>query len=386
VAEGRIEALGTDPQLRSGAREIPLDGCTAIPGLIDAHVHLTLDPAIAQPRDQLRVPPDALVRAMEERALRMLCAGITTARDLGGGSWQELELRDRIERGEVAGPRLLCAGQPITSPAGHCHFWGGEARGEVGIDAVVRRQIEHRCDWIKIMVTGGVMTRRTRIGDAQFSREELLHTVRAAARHGRRVAAHCHGTRGIALAAATGVHTVEHCSFAGAQGFGSDYDPAVVEQLAGRARGRDGESPLWVSPTVNAGWARLTKPGPKGPNAFGLRMVRALRGLREAGVPLIASTDAGIPRVEHHRLPEALAVMATLAGLTPAETLVSATSESARALGLEAETGQLAVGLAADVLVVEGDPTRDLAALLRPRLVLARGKIAFEVGQQRASG
>jgi len=113
-------------------------------------------------------------------------------------------------------------------------------------------------------------------------------------------------------------------------------------------------------------------------------MTRVFEGLRAAGVPLIASTDAGIPGVPHHGLPGALPVMARLAGLDAASTLRSATSEAARALGLDAETGRLAPGLAADVLVCTGDPLRDLSDLARPLLVVARGEIGADLRNQRA--
>ena len=139
-------------------------------------------------------------------------------------------------------------------------------------------------------------------------------------------------------------------------------------------RGLAAREALWVSPTVNVGWARrLEKNGQ--PSPFARRMGACLRQLREAGVPLIASTDAGIPGVEHHGLPVALPVFARYAGLTPVDALRAAPSESARALGLERETGALHSGLAADIVVVDGDPLHDLGVLLRPRLVVARGQI-----------
>ncbi len=375
----RIEAIGSDADLTADARGIHLENATLLPGLIDCHVHMELDPAIGPPRDQLAVPDERRRVVMRRRAEAMVRAGITTARDLGGGRGLELELRDHIHAGECPGPRLLCAGQPITSPGGHCHFWGGEARGRLGVEAVIRRNLARGCDWIKVMATGGVLTRGKGITEVQLSLDELSHAVRTAGAAGRSVAAHCHGTAGIGLASQAGVRTVEHCSFAGAEGFGSDFDPAVVDALARRGP----VDPLWVSPTVNSGWGRR-RGGADGPTPFWRRMGRVLAALREAGVGLVASTDAGIPGVLHHRLPEALPVFAELAGLSPVEVLRSATSEAARALGLGRETGRVAPGFAADLVAVAGDPLADLGALGRPRLVVARGQVVADGSVERA--
>lgn len=362
----RIAALGSDVEPEAGDEVLALDGATALPGLIDAHVHLTLDPEIRTPEEQLRVLPETAEQAMAARARAMVEAGITTARDLGGGSFRELALRDRIARFETAGPRLLCAGQPVTSPRGHCWFWGGEANGAEEARGVVRRQVERGADLIKVMATGGVLTAGTKPSDAQFEQHELDAIVSEARANGRHVAAHCHGTSGIERAARAGARTIEHCSFASELGFGSAPHPDLVALIA-----RAGS---WISPTVNTGFARFF--GEDGsPGKFAARMGEAYTALRRAGVPFIASTDAGIPNVAHHRLPEALAVFARLAGLRPVEALRAATSECARALGLEGVTGELRAGLAADVLVVDGNPLEDLSALLRPILVVARGRI-----------
>jgi imidazolonepropionase-like amidohydrolase len=150
----------------------------------------------------------------------------------------------------------------------------------------------------------------------------------------------------------------------GGEGFGGGLDREVVKSIAARG--------AWVSPTVNAGWKRFLDPDGK-QAAFGSRMSEVLQALRSEGVRLIASTDAGIPRVEHHDLPKALAVFAALAKLSNVDVLRSATSESARALGMEDVTGALRPGLEADVLIVDGDPLSDLAVLQKPLLVLARG-------------
>jgi len=364
---GEITSIGSDPG-GEGWQRVDLPAASVlVPGLIDAHVHLDLDPALAKPGDQF-VPArrDRDLR-MIARAAAMVRAGITTARDLGAGEWREIALRDAIARVELPGPRVLCAGQPVTVPDGHCHFWGGVARDPSEQARVIRRQLEHGVDWIKVMATGGVFTFGSDVDRAQFAEDEVAAMVRLAEENGRPVAAHCHGAEGIRNAARGGVRTVEHCSFAGRGGFGSAFDPVAVRDLATHGS--------WVSPTVNEGWAgRVEKEGRE--TRFHLRMCAVLARLREAGIPLIASTDAGIPGVRHDGLPRALGALAHYAAMTPAEALRAATIEAARALRLEQTCGALRPGLAADLLAVGGDPLTDLAHLEAPLLVLAQGRVA----------
>jgi len=361
----RVVEVGPNPLFSAGCRVVSLPNQVVLPGLIDAHIHISLDPTVSDPLQQERLAPLERMQAMQARALAMIRAGITTARDLGGGAGLELELRDRIARGDCPGPRLLCAGQPLTSPGGHCHFWGGEAAGLQEIHAVVDRQIERGSNWIKVMATGGVFTKGTKPWKPQFSQAELSAIVVRAREQGREVAAHCHGTRGIANAVEAGVRTIEHCSFAGETGFGTDFDPAVVARIVSQR--------AWVSPTVNLGWARrIEKDGE--PTEFFRRMSRTLGELRSAGARFVASTDAGIPGVAHDRLAKGLAAFQRYSGLTPVEVLRTATSGAAEALGIAAETGSLRPGLSADLMVVAGDPLRDLSLLEKPSLVIARGQ------------
>ena len=246
ISDSKIVAMG--PGAGREAEEIIFcpQGSVLIPGLIDAHVHMDLDPLIGKPHDQFEASRDDRDLRMIARAKAMVRAGITTARDLGGGEWRELLLRDAILRGEQVGPRLLCAGQPLTVPNGHCHFWGGVASTAKTRSEVIQRQLDHEVDWIKIMATGGVFTPGSGVDRAQFSESEIKQVVRVAEQAGRPVAAHCHGQEGIRNAARGGVRTIEHCSFAGRDGFGVDYDPGVVSEIAAQA--------AWVSPTINGNW------------------------------------------------------------------------------------------------------------------------------------
>ncbi|TDJ38721.1 MAG: amidohydrolase family protein [Gammaproteobacteria bacterium] len=337
-------------------------GLTVIPGLIDAHVHMCLDPEIRDPMKQTSGSRTYELEAMRSRAVAMARAGITTARDLGGGKWYEFQIRDEITAGACEGPRLVCAGQPVTSPGGHCHFWGGEAEDAESAFEVIDRQVRRGSDLIKVMATGGTLTPGSTPKDAQFDRETLTSIVGEANRQGRHVAAHCHGTTGIANACDAGVRTIEHCSWVGEDGWGRNYDDAIARRI--------GERGVFVSPTINSGWRRRI--GSSG--EYEDRVRDNFRRLRAAGVQLIASTDAGIPGVFHDRLADALPVFAHFAGLSPRETLMSATSIGALGIGLDTLTGRIAAGLAADLLFVEGDPLNDLEVLLKPVAVLTAGR------------
>ena len=360
----RIAAIGARSDLAGDADFIDCQGATAIPGPIDAHVHLELNPDHHKPPEKTDLGQRPL---MVERAAAMVRAGITTARDLGGGAWLELELRDRIASAEIPGPRLLCAGQPITCPAGHCHFWGGEAADAAEVKEVLDRQIAKGVDLIKVMATGGRMTRGSDPMKPQFDLATLSDITATARAHNLTVAAHCHGTEGIELAARAGVRTIEHCSWAGPEGWGTDFQADVAQLILDRD--------VWVSPTVNRGWQRMldSKTG----DAL-TRMRKAYRHLLDLGVPFVASTDAGIPGVFHHHLPLALKVFGAISEMSAEQTLRTATSAAARALGVDQLTGRLKATLDADIVLVAGNPLEDLAALAEPVGVWARGRMALD--------
>ncbi len=359
IEEGKISAVESSDA--AGAESgMDLSGLVAIPGLVDAHVHMCLNPDIKTATAQGEVSRDQLLREMIIRSEQMLRAGITTARDLGGGRWIELELRDLINEGKVLGPRLVCAGQPITSVKGHCHFWGGEAQDVDEALTVIDRQTAHDVDLIKVMATGGTLTPGTTPKDAQFDVEVLTEIVRLANQKDYRVAAHCHGTSGIRNASEAGVTTIEHCSWVGDNGWAKDFDADVVDQIANKG--------IWVSPTVNVGWQRRI-----GSDQLEELLKENFAKMRAAGVRLIASTDAGIPNVRHHDLPKALAVFAYFAGFSPVETLRAATSDCADAIGLGDIAGQISVGFDADLVLYEHNPLDELNNLEQPVRVVRQG-------------
>ncbi|MEG3630813.1 amidohydrolase family protein [Streptomyces poriticola] len=336
-------------------------GGTVLPGLIDAHVHLVLD-AGPDPVATLAATDDtALVRDMAERAVRLLDTGVTTVRDLGDRNHLAVRLRGEIAAGRLPGPRILTAGSPVTAPGGHCWFLGGEARGAEAIRETVRRNVEHGVDVVKVMATGGGLTRGgPAIWQAQFTEEELRLVVEEAGRAGLPVAAHAHGTPGIAAAVAAGVATVEHCTWMGPGGF--DVREDLVAEIAARG--------IAVCPAAGPGWRGFAR-------RFGAEraeeMFTRMRRMHERGVRLLTGTDAGVGHAVFDDFVSSLEFFEHI-GFSPAEIVVLATHGTAQALGIGHDTGRLRPGCRADLVAVDGDPLTDLQALRAVRLVLQGGR------------
>ncbi|MFI5665136.1 amidohydrolase family protein [Streptomyces sp. NPDC051684] len=372
VADGAVLVRGSviafvgpreEAERRTQADEPRLDfpDGTVLPGLIDAHVHLCFD-AGPEPVATLQEQDDAgLYAAMAGRARQLLGVGVTTVRDLGDRDGLALRLAQDIEQGAGIGPRIVSASTPVTPPGGHCWFLGGEVSGPDEVRQLVRRNAESGARVIKVMATGGGLTKGgAKSWEAQFSGEELAVLVDEAHREGLPVAAHAHGVDGIAAAVTAGVDSIEHCTWMTADGF------EVREDVLDRIIERN----IYVCPTISPNWRML-------PKFFGAEraeaMFEAIRRMAEAGARLIAGTDAGVQRAGFDGLPASLTFYEHL-GLTHDRVLAMATTEAARALGLDETTGQLTAGYGADVLVVNGDPLTELGALQSVAAVIAAGR------------
>ncbi len=358
IADGRIAGVETGRgEAPSNLELVDLGDATILPGLVDAHVHLGFD-ASSEPVAHMRADSDAvLLLRMRLAARRALKAGVTTVRDLGDRAYLGVTLRDWFRAGDEIGPEIVAAGPPITVTGGHCHFMGGEADGELEVRRAVRARVKAGADTIKIMATGGHMTPGTNPGLPQYSVDELSAAVHEAHRLGRQVAAHAHGPAGIVAAVDARVDDIEHCSFRVARG--REPDARLIDRIA--------EQRINVCPTVGA------LPS-EGASALAESFLPILEQMHRAGVRLIGGTDAGIsPSKPHDVLPRGIAFLAQ-AGLTHAEALVAATSLAAEACGVADRKGAIQPGKDADLLVVDGDPTRDLSALLAVRAVYRAGQ------------
>lgn len=360
VDGGRVTAVHTDGGPPAGLPVTDLGaGTTVLPGLVDTHTHLALD-ATAAAVDRVRAAAaDELTAWMRTAARRSLAVGITTARDLGDRDFLSLSLRDALAADPCAGPQLLCAGPPVTTPKGHCWFLGGEVAGPDELRRAVAERAERGVDVVKVMATGGELTAGTDPGEAQFDAETLSVLVDEAHGHGLPVAAHAHGADGIRIALAAGVDTIEHCSFLTANGVEPDEDLIAAV----------GAADVVVSMTL--GFA----PGVPLPPRIATNLPRIqalLRMLVTSGATVALGSDAGInPPKPHDVLPHGIAMFAEASGA--ADALAAATSRAAEACGVGDRKGRLAPGFDADLLVLGGDPFADIAAVHDVRAVYRAG-------------
>jgi len=365
VENGRIADVVEESRAPAGTT-LRLDGLTLLPGLFNCHVHLSFggepDPSVALRSDSYAM---TVIKAAL-RARQTVEAGVTTVRDLGGRDYAELAVRDAVRAGLILGPRILCAGRGICMTGGHgWQLIGREADGADEVRKAVREQLRAGADVVKIFATGGVMTPGVDPNSAQLTLDEVRAAIEEARKAGRRVAAHAQGADGIANCLEAGITTIEHGIF-------------LSEALCRRMTG-DGVA---LVPTLIAA-AAIERGGiAAGIPEFAVKKSVALTDRhRESfrlavrlGVAIAAGTDAGTPLNPHGTIVPELSLMVR-AGLAPLEAIRAATSTAARVCGLEAETGRVVPGLAADLLAVGGDPMEKIEAIDDVRLVLARGVV-----------
>jgi imidazolonepropionase-like amidohydrolase len=369
---------GTVPAgvLPEGATVLDYTGCTLLPGLIDAHVHLNL-PGDGTPFEQVVAENDEVLTAATASAAQDLVAGgVLTVRDCGSRGTTAFSVRRALQLGYGQGPRMLLAGPPITVTGGHTWYLGGEADGVDGVRRKVREVVKLGADWIKVIGSGGG-TVNTAADQPAFTREELAAIVEQAHRQDRRVTVHTTCAEALDDAIACGADQIEHGLFLIDEAR-QHYEPGVGTRLAA--------SGIPVTSTMVVGYDVMrridAKPEPSA-NDKVLRGQRErmladslsqFRFMREAGVRFIAGTDGGWRYTGFNSLPSQLWLM-TEAGMTGAEAIAAATGAAADVLGVSSVTGRLAPGLAADVIAVRGNPLDDIRLLSDVRLVIQAGTI-----------
>jgi imidazolonepropionase-like amidohydrolase len=347
---------------------LDVEGCSVLPGLIDAHVHLAFsghtEPEISSfvaSADEADVL--SAMRCNGEEALR---AGVTTLRDCGAPGRTAITMRDTGGGRAAAMPRLLVSGTPITTTEGHCHWMGLVADTADELRAAVGALIDAGVDFVKVMATGGMMTPGSNPYAAQYSQGELEVVVTEAHARGRRVAAHVLCADGLRNAVGARVDTVEHCwTITGAR---QDYDAALAVPMA--------RAGVFGSVTAHGALRSLLRVGDLDELR---RRLDAHRRFREAGVRMVVHSDAGTPGTAFGDFALSVEVFMHGLGTTVSEAITAATSIPAEALGIDSEVGTIEAGKRADLLIVEGDLPADVQALRRVRHVIVDGTPLDEV-------
>ncbi len=361
--DARIAWVGpdTDADL-TGATVVDAGGGALLPGLIDSHVHLCLEPTADGVEKVATEPAARLAIRSATAAKRLLDAGVTTARDMGSREGVAIEVAAAQRSGWMIGARVLAAGRGITPSGGHGWMIGVEADGPDAVRAAVRGEIERGADVVKIFPTGGVLGSGAHGFAVTMSLDEVAAAVDEAHAHGRLIGAHVHGPEGVDLVLEAGVDTVEHGT-------------GVTAEQAARMAGAG----VALVPTLAAVDAiarhEAELPGPLVARAQEVLDIAAagIERAIAAGVSVLPGTDAGTPFNPPGGLVRELELLGEL-GLGAAGVLRAATSLAAAVLRQEGR-GTVAPGQVADLVLVTGDPTDELRALGTPRIVIQDGKM-----------
>ena len=340
-------------------------GHSLLPGMINSHVHLCNDGSAdlfgQVMNDSI---PIATIRSVINARIT-LAAGITTVRDCGAASQIAIEIAKAVDRGLIEGPRVRAAGRVVTMTGGHGHFIGREADGPDEVRKAVRAEIKGGANFIKVMATGGVLTPGVDPSQTAFQLDELQAAVEEAHKAGRPAASHAIGNGGIKNALKAGIDSVEH-------GFYLD-DEAV--NLALKNQTFLVPTLIAVDQIVNNGakggiadWVVKKAEGESGHHRESFVMAV------KSGMRIAAGTDAGTPFNPHGDLALELAKMVEF-GLSPMLALVAATSNAARLLRMDDQIGSIEKGKVADLILVPGDPLKDIGAMRRPAFVMKSGRV-----------
>jgi imidazolonepropionase-like amidohydrolase len=376
VQGNKIIAAGAKVTEPAGAEVIDLGNATLLPGLIDAHTHLTFESTEDWSKDQLdyfRIMPTEQTLQAAVFAKRTLMAGFTTVRDVGSSDFIDVGLRNGIEKGYVPGPRMLVAVHAISARGGHCDptggfrpdllkepgFEQGVADGPDQIRAAVRFNSKHGADVIKVCASGGVLSLNDKVDTPQLTQAELNALVDEAHALGHKTAAHAHGAEAAKRAVRAGIDSVEHGSF---------LDDEALNLMAQKGTALVFTPVLCMMDRLKKSHApeNIVAKATAATNAMNGTFKRALA----KNVKIAFGSDAAV--CPHGSQVAQFAFMANL-GMKPLAVIRAATSVDAQLLGVNA--GTLEANKLADVVAVPGDPTKDMTAMERVLFVMKDGTV-----------
>jgi imidazolonepropionase-like amidohydrolase len=357
-------------QAQTGDTVVDLGAMTVMPGLIDVHTHLTMNPDFDPYRELTSTDAKEAINGVVN-AKATLLAGITSVRNVGANGFTDVDLRDAVNAGQVPGPHMLVSGPLLGITGGHCDenllpikyrlVGDGVADGIAEVQHKVRQNIKYGADLIKICATGGVLSKGDDPQASQYTLEEMQAIVADAHRLGRKVAAHAHGAQGILWATEAGVDSIEHGSYIN--------DEAIAEM---KKRG------TYLVPTVYLeDW--MLEFGHL-PPFYHQKMIDVsavaksnIKHAMQAGVKIAMGTDAAV--YPHGLNAHELDVYVNQLGMAPLAALQTATLNAADLMGWSAKTGSLEAGKWADIIAVEKNPLDDVRVLQDVKFVMKAGVV-----------
>jgi imidazolonepropionase-like amidohydrolase len=375
VRAGVIEDVGANVQVPGDARVIDLTAYTVLPGLIDAHTHLTIDQRNQDPLAELEHTAAERAFGSIPNARAVLLAGFTTVRDLGSyRALVDVALRDAINRGDVIGPRMYVAGAYVTIAGGAGAVTGfapdvtlpwdlhyGEANSPSEVRARVRQLAGERVDVIKMFATGAVLTHNSNPGGREATPEELVAGADEARNFGLKLAVHAHGAEGIKAAIRAGAASIEHGTLM------DDEGRALMKQHG-----------TYLVPTLEVRECVGTNYPPEFVSKAQQIMTAQLANFRKAvnaGVKIGFGTDIGVCRFGTNAREFTLM---TENGMTAMQAIQAATAADAELLGVSQKLGSITRGKLADIIAVRGDPLQNVRILVDVRFVMKEGRIYKE--------
>jgi imidazolonepropionase-like amidohydrolase len=376
IEDGRITAVGPVGQVQvpAAGRVLDVGERTLIPGLIDAHVHI-LSTGSAISGQESRTMTDHQVLLVGARNAQLaLNSGLTTVRDCGDRHYLSLVLRDFINAGGIAGPRLVCSGPVLTTTAGHLWWDGIECDTVDELRRGVRTLVKQGVDCIKLMGTGGNATPGSNPEASQYEAAGFMAVAEDAHRMGKKVAVHVHGVEGTRMAVEAGIDTLEHVPFRAHGGIA--YDERLVDDIA--------RKDLIVSLAMPATWYRLRaedmREARTHPGHLWEARYETIRRMHAAGVKLVVSSDTGSTATRIDELALLMEFLVKGVQIPAADVLRGVTGLAAEALGLADRLGTLEPGQLADIVVVDGDPLADITAMQRIHTVVKDGAVLVQEG------
>lgn len=353
VEAGRIVSLDAGAEAAGpGVEVLDLEGYWVVPGLVDAHSHLT--------------DLDAARRALE--------SGVTTIRMAGIDDWTDVAIRDAVFASRLAGPELLAAGIYVTPDIGDGaladprlqQFLGNLVDTPEELRHLVAVNADQGVDWIKTRGTERAGTPTTDPREQVYTEAELRAVVDEAARHGLQVAAHAHGDEGIVAAVRAGVRSIEHGTYA---------TEATLQLMKERG--------TWLVPTLSSVLSFGSPGDYADPRLFlrgqhlAPRRVEMVRRAYELEIPIVVGVDTNYGPGSTARVSRAVAFMVEELSFDPLYALQAATSRAAELLGVDARTGRVAPGFEADLLVIDSNPLERVRSLQDPLVIVSNGRVVL---------